>query len=353
MSHPTIDPAALGAVLAHHPDLGELRGIGRNGLSVNTATCLFETARGPYFAKAYDPLQREPMGILAEHALVGHLVEGGFPTPRLLMNAAGTTVTWHEGLAFVLSEVARGEDRYGSVGVFEPFGTLPEARSAGAALARFHLALADGPRLAPKPFRGLTARYELMAAPSLRSGIDGLLEAAPLLEAFLDEQQTMKGLMDFLELRQPLVAPHLAALPCGLIHGDFIKRNLFWREHEVSDVIDFDLWNVGYWVYDLALALLPCGFDWPALLKGTGTPRLQDMEAMLAGYQSVRRLSPAEAAVLPLVMETARVEFYLGAIATQAARGDHAQAERFRTLLMDTTRWFHAHPEWSWDLHYA
>lgn len=347
MSHPVIEPEALGTVLAAYPDLGELRAITRNGLSVNTATGLFDTARGTYFAKAYDPLQREPMSILAEHALVGHLVAAGFPTPPLRMNQAGTTVTWHEGRAYVLSEVARGEDRYGGVGVFEPFASLHEARGAGTALARFHLALADGPRLAPKPFRGLTARYELMAAPSLRAGLDELLDAAPVLEGFLEGRLGWGGILGFLGDRRPAVVEHLPFLHRGLIHGDFIKRNLFWGGHEVTDVIDFDLWNVGYWVYDLALALLPCGFDWPALLRGEGSPRIRDMQAMLAGYQSVRLLSEAEAAALVPVLETARVEFYLGAVAAMLVRGEAAQAERFFDLLVGTTRWFQAHPGWA------
>ncbi|HEY9857344.1 MAG TPA: phosphotransferase [Stenomitos sp.] len=347
MNRPTIEPTALSAILEQYPDLGDLLRIRRNGLSVNTATCLFETSRGAYFAKAYDPLQRDPVSILAEHSLVWKLLEGGYPTPRLLVNRAETTVTWHGGQAFVLTTVAQGEDRYGSVGVFEAFQTHSEARAAGAAQARFHLLLADGPALSPKPFRGLTARYELLMAPSVEEGFEALLQQAPSLRSFLAGRPDWPSVRTFAAVRQEPVAAHAPALPQGLIHGDFIKRNLFWQGHEVSDVIDFDLWNVGYWVYDLALALLPCGFDWPALLKGEGTPRIADMQSYLEGYQSVRRLTSAESAVLPTVLETARVEFYLGAIATMIDRGDAVQAERFYDLLLGTTRWFHEHPEWA------
>lgn len=349
MSHPTIDSATLAKVLGHYPGLGALKGITRNGLSVNTATCLFESTQGTYFAKAYDPLQREPAGILAEHSIVWRLLEAGFPTPRLKVNRGETTLTWHAGLGYVLSEVARGEDRYGHLGVFDPFGSPREAHSAGATLARFHLALATGAPLAPKPFRGLTARYELMAAPSIRSGLDELLPQAPGLLEFLAGRSDWPSLTGFLEERRAALSEPLYALPRGLIHGDFIKRNLFWQGHEVSDVIDFDLWNVGYWVYDLALALLPCGFDWPELLKGQGAPRFPDLLAFLEGYQSVRALSSAETTALPRVMETARVEFYLGAIATMLQRGDPQAASRFYDLLIGTTRWFQAHPDWEQD----
>lgn len=341
-----IEAARLSAVLGHYPDLGTLEGIVRNGLSVNTATCLFETARGTYFAKAYDPKQREPMGLLAEHALIWALLEHGVPTPRLHMSRDGTTLTWHEGQGYVITDLACGEDRYGQVGVFEPFATPEEIRSAGAMLARFHLALADGPALSPKPFRGLTARYELMRAPSVEAGLSDLMDEDPLLETLL-ERPEWPWLVGYLEARQEAIARHLDRMPRGILHGDFIKRNLFWEGREVSDVIDFDLWNVGYWAYDLALALLPCGFDWPRLLQDEREVRSPDLRGFLAGYQSVRPLQAAERAALPTLIETARCEFYLGAIATMLARGDAGQAQTFWGLLVGTSRWFEAHPEWA------
>lgn len=350
MSRPTIATDALAGVLTAYPALGDLRRIVRNGLSANTATCLFETSRGIYFAKAYDPRQRDAASLSDEHALVRRLVETGYPTPALMSNQDEATVTWHGGLGYVLSDVARGTDRYGDIGVFEPFGSPPEARAAGAMLARFHLCLAEAPALAPRPFRGLTARYELMRAPSLARGLADLIAGAPALRDFLSERPDWKPLEGFLEARHAALFEPLAALPRGLIHGDFIKRNLFWQGDEISDVIDFDLWNVGYWVYDLALALLPCGFDWPALLKGQGRPRYQDMQALLEGYCSVRELSSSERPVLPAILETARIEFYLGAIATMLLRSDAAQAAHFHALLMGTTRWFQAHPTWHEEL---
>lgn len=346
MSRPVIEEPRLAAVLSEYP-LGTLVGIVRNGLSVNTAACLFETPRGRFFAKAYDPLQREPMGILAEHSLAWELLAHDVPTPRLHLNRAGTTLTWHQGLGYVIADLARGEDRYGAIGVFEPFGHPEEIRSAGAMLARFHLALAEGPPLGPKAFRGLTARYELMRSPGVREGLEALWAEAPAIEALVGDRPDWPWLVGFLEARHGELAAHLRAMPRGLIHGDFIKRNLFWQGHEVSEIIDFDLWNEGYWAYDLALALLPCGFDWPRLLQGQGEVRRRDLESFVAGYRGVRPLHEAERAALPALLETARCEFYLGAIATMLERGDGPQAERFYALLVGTARWFDAHPGWA------
>jgi len=67
----------------------------------------------------------------------------------------------------------------------------------------------------------------------------------------------------------------------GLIHGDFHNRNYLFRRGEVRP-IDFSLCGDGYYLADLGYAL--CG--------------LYHRSAGLAGYQSIRRLSPSH---LPLI----------------------------------------------------
>lgn len=344
MSKPVIEPAALAEVVARYPDLGAFRGITANGLSINTPACLFETATGTYFAKRFDPALWSEAELLAEHGLVERLREAGVPTPRVHADAEGKTVSWEGGAPYAIYDQARGEDRYGRLGVFEPFRSLAEAHSAGAMLARFHQAFEGRPLPAVKPFRGLSARYELVRSASVAAGFEALLAEAPALRAALGGREELPWLLGRMEGYRGAIAPHLAALPRGVIHGDFIKRNLFWEGDQVSDVIDFDLWNVGDWVFDLALALLPCGFNWPRLLAGEGGPNGADMRAFLAGYRQTRELAIAEREVLPVVIESARFEFYLSAMVAKPA-----DAELFWGLLVGVFRWFEAHPGW-WQL---
>ncbi|HEY9898886.1 MAG TPA: phosphotransferase [Pantanalinema sp.] len=341
-----IDPAVLVRVAAGYPELGTFVGIVRNGLSVNSAACLFETTHGVYFTKCYDPRERSAEAILAEHALIMRLVAKGFPTPRLLETARSTTLAWDEGLPFALFERARGEDRYAQAPVFTPCASPVETHAMGAALAAFHLALSDSPLLESKPFRGITARYRLMAAPSVRHGLAALYEEAPVLAPFLAAQPEWEACLSWLEEWHRRLKPHLARLPRGIIHGDFIKRNLFWQDRAVSDVIDFDLWNVEAWVYDLALSLIPAGFAWPEILAGRALPDAHHLRAFLEGYQSVRPLEAFERATLSWVVSTARVEFYLSLVARGLDRRDRAEAERFFRLLVDTLGWFAANPRW-------
>lgn len=345
-SYPVVDQADLSRVVAAYPDLGAFKGVVRNGLSVNTAACLLETENGVYFAKRYDPDERTADAILAEHALVLRLLEGGFPTPRLLRDVAGETLHWERDLPYALYEKARGEDRYARTPVFAPCEDPAETFACGATLAAFHLALAGEGPAAPKPFRGITARFQLMASPSVPHGLAALEAEAPILSPFLAEQAEFAACLGWLAEWHRRIKPYLARLPRGVIHGDFIKRNLFWQGHAISDVIDFDLWNVDLWVFDLALSLIPSGFEWPEILAGRARPNERHLRAFLDGYQSVRKLEPLERAVLPWVVSSARFEFYLSLVARALSRGDRLEAERFWRLLVDTLGWFWANLRW-------
>jgi Ser/Thr protein kinase RdoA (MazF antagonist) len=343
---PRIAPDALAAVLAAYPQLGSGVAIVRNGLSANTAACLFKTERGTFFAKRYDPARSEPASIEAEHAIIQELLVRGYRTPMLHANRDGATLTWEAAQPYAVFDEARGEDRYREASVFAPFRSAEEAISAGGWLARFHLALRGFPLPAPKPFRGITARYRWLLAPTASRGLEDLLDEAPILGPFLRAQPEFSGLMAYMEARHARLAPLASSLPTGIIHGDFIKRNVFFDGSAVSDVLDFDLWNVGPWVYDLALALLPCGFDWGAIARGE-PPRYPEMRAFLAGYEAVRALSGIEAAALPIVMESARVEIYLSLVVMALQQHDNEKAKLFWGFIVTLMTWFDGNVEWS------
>lgn len=344
---PTIDPAALAQVMRRYPQLGAFIGITRNGMSSNVAACLFETSQGVYFAKRYDPRTRNANALSAEHAITRHLLEAGFRTPMLhASNNGGDTLVWLAEVPYAIYDLARGEDRYGDTPVFAPFNDPAEARSAGAMLARFHKILMSADVPPPRPFAGLTAQFKAWESPTLTEGLLPLLACDGELEAYLARHDDWPEILALLEARHPAVHAKLPALPRGILHGDWIKRNLFYEGTEVSDAVDFELWNAGVLVYDVALSLLPIGFNWPELLAGRGEPNAEAMRAFLDGYNSVRALEPAEREALPLVMEGARLEFYLSGITTSLAAHDAHQAAVFWEVLSGSVRWFAAHPEW-------
>ncbi|MEB3328499.1 MAG: phosphotransferase [Candidatus Sericytochromatia bacterium] len=344
---PEIEPAALTQIVARYTGLGPLRGIVRNGLSANTATCVFETDTGRYFAKRYDPRVTDPHALLGEHSIVLQLRAAGYPTPRLHANNRGDTLTWLAESPYAVFSLARGEDRYGDEPVFAPYRDREDARAAGAMLARYHLTLREGPLPRPRPFKGLVAQFQAVASADFPAALEGLVAAAPPLATYTATRPEWQDLVRGLHAPADRLQALARDWPAGIIHGDWIKRNLFWQGHEVVDVLDFGLWNVGPWVYDLALALLPVGFDWPRVLADEAPPNHRDMVAFLAGYQGVRPLEPDEREGLATLVETARVEFYLSAVLQALEREDQGQAAMFWDLLVATRRWFEAHPGWS------
>ncbi|UYH51661.1 homoserine kinase [Candidatus Kirkpatrickella diaphorinae] len=100
--------------------------------------------------------------------------------------------------------------------------------------------------------------------------------------------------------------PRPDALPSGHIHADFFPDNVFFGEEgKISGVIDFYFACSDRLAYDLAIALNAWCFPDDRELS----PILS--AAMLAGYQSVRPLTDAEKAALPLLAQGGATRFLL------------------------------------------
>src|SRR5690606_2008281 len=96
-----------------------------------------------------------------------------------------------------------------------------------------------------------------------------------------------------------------AELPSGVIHADLFPDNVFFIGEKLSGLIDFYFACNDLYAYDLATCLNAWCFEKDFsfnLTKGT---------ALLAGYQSVRPLEPAEREALPLLARGSALRFML------------------------------------------
>ncbi|MBM3607922.1 MAG: homoserine kinase [Alphaproteobacteria bacterium] len=94
-------------------------------------------------------------------------------------------------------------------------------------------------------------------------------------------------------------------LPQGVIHADLFPDNVFFLSGGLSGLIDFYFACNDFLAYDLAICLNAWCFEHDAsfnITKGM---------AMMAGYQRVRRLEPAEAKALPVLARGAALRFLL------------------------------------------
>ena len=116
---------------------------------------------------------------------------------------------------------------------------------------------------------------------------------------------------------QPGLAEELAAelvlletlwprdLPMGVIHADLFPDNVFFRDHELSGLIDFYFACTDFLAYDLAICLNAWCFE------ADGSFNVTKARLLLDGYRRERPLGPGELAALPVLARGSALRFLL------------------------------------------
>jgi len=116
---------------------------------------------------------------------------------------------------------------------------------------------------------------------------------------------------------QPGLAEELAAelalletvwprdLPVGVIHADLFPDNVFFRDRELSGLIDFYFACTDFLAYDLAICLNAWCFE------ADGSLNVTKARLLLDGYRQERPLAPSELAALPVLARGSALRFLL------------------------------------------
>jgi homoserine kinase type II len=229
--------------------------------------------------------------------LLDHLNDRGCPVPRTVHDRDGSAFRLLDGKAVALIEFLPG------VSVAAP--TPAQAGAVGAALARMHLGARDFPLrrandLGPAQWRRLLEDC----------GADGLATIDPGLGSLVARE------MAVVEANWP------SDLPRGIIHADLFPDNVLMLGEQVTGLIDFYFACSDIMAYDVAVTHAAWCFD------ATGHRfDAAASAALLAGYESVRRLDAAERAALPLLARGAALRF----LATRAYDWLHTPADALVT----------------------
>ncbi len=209
--------------------------------------------------------------------LLDHLAGKGCPVPRTMHDRAGASWRMVEGKAAALIEFLPG------VSPTRP--TPAQARSIGAVLANLHLAAQEFPhtRTNAMDFAASAAILEACGAEALATIDTGL-------PAMIDHARTAAAL-------------DLAALPRSQTHTDLFPDNVLMLGDRVTGLIDFYFACTGPMVLDLAVTHAAWCFD------AANAYRADCGAALVEGYQSVRRLEPAERALFADVAKGACLRF--------------------------------------------
>lgn len=267
----------LAAFLEDYP-AGEL--LSYKGIAEGTenSNFLLHTTAGSFILTLYEK-RVEKADLPFFLGLMDHLAKKGISCPLPVQRHDGTMIGTLAGRPAVIITFLEG------MWLRKP--GVAHCREVGKALAAMHLASADFAmhRANALAIDGWRKLWE-----ASRSRAD---EVEPGLAAEVDA--------DFAEFERNWPQ----GLPTGIIHADLFPDNVFFLGEKLSGLIDFYFACNDFYAYDLATCLNAWCFEKDFsfnLTKGT---------ALLAGYQSVRPLSPAEREALPILARGSALRFML------------------------------------------
>jgi Ser/Thr protein kinase RdoA (MazF antagonist) len=314
---PPLALVELRPLLAQFPSLGEPVRIESASPRPFSAAGVVTTARAQVFVKRHARDLRDRAGLLEEHRFLAHLLAHGASVPRVLASATGETTIELGDSTYEIHEIPARIDLYQDAQSWTPFQSAAHAYSAGAALARLHLAAWDFAAPARK-IRPLVASFSIFAAPDPAGAMRRYLAARPSLAEHSEVRICAEQALDLLAPFHAELLPHLPALAPLWTHNDLHASNLFWSDSSANAraaaIIDFGLADRTNAVHDIAHAIERNIVEWLALVQNPKQPpavHFNHLYALLDGYESVRLLSREEAAALAPMAALCHAEFAL------------------------------------------
>jgi homoserine kinase type II len=222
--------------------------------------------------------------------LYDHLYQQGVPVPDPLVNQSANQtrlITLHDKPGAVFPRLPGRPPKN---------ITQSLCYQCGAALAKFHLA-------------GETYPQQLECSKGLTFWQDSLTTFPSLTE---DDKALISDTINaYLSIHE--------GLPKTSVHGDLFHDNVLVEDEQLTAIIDLFNASYDYAVLDLAITLN----DW-AIDKSNNQVMPELHNALLEGYQSIRKLTDAEQHALLIMQQTAALRFWLSRIDTMLAFESHA-----------------------------
>lgn len=261
-----------------HYDLGEVIAFKGIAEGVENSNFFLETERGRFILTLYEK-RVNPDDLPFFIGLMEHLAAAGIPCPTPIHARDGASLQeLNERPAAIISFLK---------GLSPQRPKVVHCAELGAALARFHLASAD---------------FTLERQNAL--SVDGW---GSLLDATVDQADEVRdGLAADISAEFGFLMAHWPKnLPCGVIHADLFPDNVFFVGEKLSGLIDF------YFACNDALAydLIICMNAW--CFERDNSLNITKARALLAAYESVRPLTPAEREALPILARGCCLRFLL------------------------------------------
>ena len=260
-------------------DLAQLTGFKGIQAGVQNSNFIVETASSKYILTIYEDTTTgvNPDDLPYFLGLMQHLAAAGINCPTPIARRDGALLSQLAGKPAALVSFLDGR------GTITP--KPQHCRNAGAALAAMHLAGEDYS----------FTRANDQGPQNWQTLFDSCAERA---------DEVTPGLADLMQSELTHLTAHWPEhLPRGVIHADLFPDNVFFINGEVTGLIDFYFACNDIWAYDLAIMLNAWCFEADVNFNITKA------RALLAGYQSVRPMSPPEIDALPILARGAAMRF--------------------------------------------
>ena len=264
--------------------IGELTALNGVQSGIENTNYFVDTNRGRYVLTLFERLTHAQLPFYLH--LMKHLAGRGIPVPDPKADASGAI------LHTLLGKPAAVVDRLAGRHQLAPAAS--HCASVGNVLARMHLAGADF----------------AMHQPNLR-GAAWWAETVPVVLPFLTPDQHALIESELAFALQVAASNAYGALPRGAIHADLFRDNVMFEQDAAgTDVLTglFDFYFAGddAFLFDIAV----CLNDWCIDLE---SGRLNDERAtaFVAAYDAVRPLVSGELRLMPALMRSAALRFWL------------------------------------------
>src|SRR3954467_14435187 len=259
-------------------DLGQLLSYKGIAEGVENSNFLVHTTCGNFILTLYEK-RVAPEDLPFFLALMEHLAAHGLTCPQPVENRSGDMLGWIAGRPAAIVTFLEG--------MWMRRPSAMHCAAVGEALAKLHLAGADF------PIRRRNALSVDGWRPLCVTAAAGADSVQPGLRAAIKRE------LSHLESAWP------TDLPQGVIHADLFPDNVFFLGDTLSGLIDFYFACTDAFAYDLAVCLNAWCFETDRSCNVTKA------RALVQGYESVRKLEPAERAALPLFARGSALRFLL------------------------------------------
>ena len=259
-------------------DIGEVLSCKGIAEGVENSNFLVTTERGNFILTLYEK-RVAPQDLPFFIALMEHLARDGVACPTPLKGRDGIALRELCGRPAALVTFLAGMWPRR----IQPF----HCAAVGAALAALHRAGATF---------GMTRRNDLSVAGWRRLYETCRCRATEVHPGLADELGAELGLLE---------AEWPRELPAGVIHADLFPDNVFFRDRDVSGLIDFYFACTDFLAYDLAICLNAWCFE------ADGSLNVTKARLLIDAYRRARPLTAAELGALPLLARGSALRFLL------------------------------------------